>query len=113
MIAPAETRVARIMARDGIPEAYARLRVRAQKDEAFYRARCTDVLVNDCGQRGGLYGKGTAGAGDDIEGGTSMSEEMKALREQLLRNDKNGYDTLDEAQLREMEAYCADYKAFS
>ena len=41
-----------------------------------------------------------------------MSEEMKALREQLLRNDKNGYDTLDEAQLAEMEAYCADYKAF-
>lgn len=41
-----------------------------------------------------------------------MSEEMKALREQLLRNDKNGYDTLDEAQLREMEAYCTDYKAF-
>ena len=41
-----------------------------------------------------------------------MSEEMKALREQLLRNDKNGYDTLGEAQLREMEAYCADYKAF-
>ena len=29
--------------------AWARLRVRAQKDEAFYRARCTDVLVNDCG----------------------------------------------------------------
>ena len=49
VIAPAETRVARIMARDGIPEAYARLRVRAQKDEAFYRAHCTDVLVNDCG----------------------------------------------------------------
>ena len=42
-------RVRRIMARDGIPEAYARLRVRAQKDEAFYRAHCTDVLVNDCG----------------------------------------------------------------
>ena len=41
-----------------------------------------------------------------------MSEEMKALREQLLRNDKNGYDTLGEAQLAEMEAYCADYKAF-
>ena len=41
-----------------------------------------------------------------------MSEEMKALREQLLRNDKNGYDTLDEAQMAEMEAYCADYKAF-
>ena len=49
VIAPAETRVARIMARDGIPEEYAWLRVRAQKDEAFYRAHCTDVLVNDCG----------------------------------------------------------------
>ena len=46
---PLELRVRRIMARDGIPEAYARLRVRAQKNEAFYRARCTDVLVNDCG----------------------------------------------------------------
>lgn len=41
-----------------------------------------------------------------------MSEEMKALREQLLRNDKNGYDTLGKVQLAEMEAYCADYKAF-
>ena len=49
VLAPAEARVARIMARDGIPEEYARLRVRAQKDEAFYRAHCTDVLVNDCG----------------------------------------------------------------
>ncbi len=34
--APPETG-GRIMARDEIPEAYARLRVRAQKDEAFYR----------------------------------------------------------------------------
>ena len=33
-----------------------------------------------------------------------MSEEMKALREQLLRNDKNGYDTLDEAQLAALVA---------
>lgn len=41
-------------------------------------------------QRGGLYGKGTAGAGDDIEGGTSMSEEMKALREQLRGTTRTG-----------------------
>jgi two-component system phosphate regulon sensor histidine kinase PhoR len=33
----------------GIPEEYARLRVRAQKDDGFYRAHCTDVLENDCG----------------------------------------------------------------
>ena len=41
-----------------------------------------------------------------------MSEEMKALRQQLLRDDKNGYDTLTADQLTEMESYCADYKAF-
>ena len=35
------------MARDGIPEDYARLRVQAQKPDDFYRGHCTDVLVND------------------------------------------------------------------
>ena len=47
VLAPAETRVRRIMARDGIPEDYARLRVQAQKSDDFYRTHCTDVLVND------------------------------------------------------------------
>ena len=47
VLAPAEKRVRRIMARDGIPEDYARLRVQAQKPDDFYRAHCTDVLVND------------------------------------------------------------------
>lgn len=47
VLAPAETRVRRIMARDGIPEDYARLRVQAQKPDDFYRAHCTDVLMND------------------------------------------------------------------
>ena len=41
-----------------------------------------------------------------------MSEEMKALRKQLLRDSRSGYDVLEEAQLRRMEDYCADYKAF-
>lgn len=44
---PAELRVRRIMARDGITEEYARLRVSAQKPEEFYRGRCDCVLVND------------------------------------------------------------------
>ena len=46
VIAPAENRIRRIMARDGIPEEYARLRIAAQKDDDFYRTHCTDVLVN-------------------------------------------------------------------
>ena len=41
-----------------------------------------------------------------------MSEEMKTLRKQLLRDNRSGYDVLEEAQLRQMEDYCADYKAF-
>lgn len=41
-----------------------------------------------------------------------MSEEVKALREQLLRDDRCGYDVLTDAELNEMEAYCDGYKAF-
>ena len=41
-----------------------------------------------------------------------MSEEMKTLRKQLLRDSRSGYDVLEEAQLRRMEDYCADYKVF-
>ena len=41
-----------------------------------------------------------------------MSEEMKTQRKQLLRDSRSGYDVLEEAQLRQMEDYCADYKAF-
>ena len=47
LLAPVEVRIRRIMARDGISEEYARLRVEAQKGEDFYRAHCTDILVND------------------------------------------------------------------
>lgn len=44
--APKAARIKRIMARDGISEDYARARVRAQKDDAFYRERCDRVFVN-------------------------------------------------------------------
>lgn len=47
VIAPEEVRVKRIMAREGISEEYARLRVRAQKDEAFFRVNCDYSLEND------------------------------------------------------------------
>ncbi len=46
IIAPTEVRVKRIMARDGIGEDYARMRIAAQKGEDFYRRHCTDVLEN-------------------------------------------------------------------
>ncbi|MBQ9393687.1 MAG: threonylcarbamoyl-AMP synthase [Oscillospiraceae bacterium] len=47
VLAPAQTRIRRIMARDGVDEEYARLRVSAQKDDGFYRKHCTRVLWNE------------------------------------------------------------------
>ena len=44
--APTELRVRRIMARDGITEQYARLRLSAQKPDAYYRGKCDCELNN-------------------------------------------------------------------
>jgi len=46
VIAPEAVRLARITARDGLSEADALLRIRAQHDESFYVARCDDGSCN-------------------------------------------------------------------
>ena len=46
VLAPKALRLARIMARDGISEDYARRRIEAQKPDEFYRASCGAVLEN-------------------------------------------------------------------
>ena len=46
VLAPKALRLARIMARDGISEDYARRRIEAQKPDDFYRASCDAVLEN-------------------------------------------------------------------
>ena len=46
--APPEVRVRRIMAREGIPEDYARARVAAQRADDFYIGGCNFALGNDC-----------------------------------------------------------------
>lgn len=48
--APEELRVARLMARDGISEEYARLRIRAQKSDEEFSVLCDRTLVNDTTQ---------------------------------------------------------------
>lgn len=47
VIAPEEVRLKRIMARDGIDEAYARSRIAAQKGNEFFTDRCAFTIVND------------------------------------------------------------------
>lgn len=47
VLAPADVRLARICARDGIDETAALRRMNAQPDDAFYRDRATHILIND------------------------------------------------------------------
>ena len=44
--APAELRIRRLMARDGISKEYARSRIDAQHDDDWFRSRCDRVLEN-------------------------------------------------------------------
>ena len=50
VLAPRAQRLARIMARDGIPEDYARRRIDAQEPDGFYRDSC-DVTLENSGTR--------------------------------------------------------------
>lgn len=45
--APADVRVKRLMAREGVDEDYARARIAAQKPDRFYEEHCDYVLHND------------------------------------------------------------------
>ena len=46
IVAPLEDRVRRLMKRDNISEEYARARIAAQKDEAWFRSHCDHILEN-------------------------------------------------------------------
>ncbi len=46
VLAPEPVRLRRIMARDGIDERYAAMRIHAQKPDAFYREHCRYILEN-------------------------------------------------------------------
>lgn len=48
--APADVRIQRIMAREGIGEDYARARIAAQKRDEWFRAQCTYTLENSGGR---------------------------------------------------------------
>lgn len=60
VVAKAETRIGRIMARDGIDEVYARKRVEAQKPAEFFETNCQYTLHNDGDDPGQLEQQATA-----------------------------------------------------
>ena len=45
--APQDTRIRRLMARDGISEEYAKSRISAQHSDDWFREKCDCILVND------------------------------------------------------------------
>lgn len=53
--APDEIRVKRIMARDGISEDYARMRIAAQKPSSWFEERCDHCLRNGGDDRAAFY----------------------------------------------------------
>ncbi len=117
VVAPQETRVARLMARDGIDEAYARSRIAAQHTEDWFRDRC-DFILENSGTKEQFRQKCLAFLKElDImeqdnkqTGGCTMNAEE--LREALLSSPKNGFVGLTQEERAEMEAYCKRYAAF-
>ena len=48
VLAPAEIRTERIMAREGISREYAQMRINSQKNDDFFKENCDRILTNDC-----------------------------------------------------------------
>ena len=106
--APRETRVRRLMARDGISEAYARSRIEAQKSDAEFEAMADFTLSSDF-----PYEAFLEKCKQFLKGVTNMEEKKyEAQRKAILAEPKNGYDRISDEDLKAMEAYCKEYMEF-
>ena len=117
--APEELRVKRIMAREGISEEYARLRVAAQKPSAWFQERCDDTLESTEADTVETFGPTGPGAlYEYLTGGMISMEEKKEqtpaqkLREELFFAPQNGYDRLEAGEGEKIQTYCEGYKTF-
>ena len=72
VIAPAEVRIRRIMAREGVSEEYARTRVNSQHSDQWFRSRCEYTLENT-----------------EADTAETFAERAKALFEQILEEEKS------------------------
>ncbi len=107
--APMDARLARLMARDGISESYARSRIAAQRPQEEFIALCQHTLENNT-TREAFYDRSLAFFRDQYKGGITMTNDE--LREQLLAAPKNGFTGLTAEAKDEMESYCKGYAAF-
>ena len=110
-----ELRVGRIMARDGIGEEYARMRVGAQKPAQYFEEHCDLVLRNDGDDPEEFRRRARAMFEPMICKEELNMEEKTAgqqLRDELLNQKKNGWDVVDEAAERAIHEYGEGYKRF-
>ena len=117
--APADLRVKRIMAREGISEEYARMRVSAQHENGWFSERCQITLENTETDTADSFARRARALFEELlEGESAMREEKKALtpaqekKQSLFRQRKNGYDLLPDEERQAVETYCAGYKTF-
>ena len=115
--APEELRVKRIMARDGISEDYARLRVSAQKPSAWFQAHCDYTIESTEADTVETTGARAKALFEKIlEVNQTMEENKKTpaqqKRDALFFSPTNGYDRLADGEEQAIQDYCAGYKTF-
>ena len=108
VLADRETRIRRIMARDGLTREYAALRADAQQPDSFYLTHC-DVILQNAGTRECFAREADQFIINTLKGAFPMT---KQEREALLYQPKHGRDRISKADEAAMQAYCEDYKAF-
>ena len=109
VLAPEETRLARILARDGVTRERALARLHAQAPDEFYRRHCDHLLINNAEAPAQFALQADALLDQIIKDGSAMTKEQK---EKLLYAPKHGYARLSESEKQDMERYCADYRVF-
>ena len=109
VLAPEETRLARILTRDGVTRERALARLHAQAPDEFYRKHCDHLLINNADAPAQFALQADALLDQIIKDGSAMTKEQK---EKLLYAPKHGYARLSESEKQDMERYCADYRTF-
>lgn len=109
VLASKETRLQRIMARDGLSQQLALDRIGSQHDDDYYRSHCTHVVYNDselfavCDQVINI-----------IKEAITMSELTfgQELAKQLCAENTSGCAVLSDEELAAADEFCVNYMSF-
>ncbi len=111
VVAPAEMRAERIMAREGISRQYAMSRIAAQKDDAFFRENCDHTLENN-GTQAEFQIKCETFFNNLLGRQIMADEKNSERREKLFFNKKNGWDVIPDDERKAVYSYAEGYMAW-